>query len=134
MTDIENEIFDACANAVSERYPNITATSSALNAPAEFPAVSIIETNNYTDDRRTDSSGVEKGSVITYDVKAYSGLRTGAKAQAKAIASIVDDFMVSHNFKRTFRSQGEMPGGQSVYVVTSRYMAGVTEDKKLYRR
>ena len=134
MIDIENELFDACVTAVEVGYPGIVATSKNLSAPAEFPAISIVESNNTTDENRRDSSGVERGSILTYDIKVFSNLREGAKAQAKKIAQLADAFMVKNNFRRTFYVQGETTNDSSVYQVSTRYIAGVTNTGRLYRR
>lgn len=134
MIDMENELFDMCVRAVQAKYPDIVATSQQLFAPSAFPSMYVVEADNYTDEDRIDSSGTERGSVVVYEATAYSNLRKGAKAQAKDIAQIIDGSMYENNFRRIGRTQGAMVSDPSVYQVTSRYTAGITDAGKLYRR
>ena len=134
MIDIENQIFDGCARLVLSKYPECMTSSANVAAPASFPAVSVTEGDNATDTTRIDSSGIEKGALLAYDVRVYSNLRKGAKAQAKDIAQMVDGYMNSLNFTRSFKQQGFMASDSSVYQVTMRFIAGVDNNEKLYRR
>lgn len=134
MIDIEIEIFDSCARRVLAEFPEAVTSSANINAPASFPAVSIVQADSRTDSMRADSSRIEKGAVVSFDVECFSNLRTGAKAQAKKLANIVDEYMTSMNFTRTFSVVGEHPAERSIYRVRSRYVAGVDHNGKIYRR
>lgn len=134
MIDIEAKVFDACARAVLEVYPDAFTTSENVAAPASFPAVSIIETNNYTDTTRNDSSREENASVVTYDVKVFSNLRSGAKRQAKEIAQIIDGVLQPLNFNRTYMNRAESPSNSAVFSVSMRYVASVSKDGIISRR
>ena len=134
MIDIEADIFDACAKAILAKYPDCFTTSEYVAAPASFPAVSIMEADNYTDTTRNDSGLGENASVIAYDVKVFSNLRHGAKAQAKDIAQIIDGILQPLNFNRTYTNRIANPAKTSVFEISMRYVASVSKDGIISRR
>lgn len=134
MIDRESEIFDGAVKAASAAFPGINAYSADTLSPAEFPALSVVESSNSVDTLRSDLSRVERAAVVSYDVRALSNARVGAKAQAKAIAAAVDAYMLSINFTRTYMTQGAHPSNASVYQVSCRYTASVGEDGTIHRR
>lgn len=134
MIDIEAYVFDACARAVLEKYPDTFTTSENVAAPASFPSVSIMEADNYLDKARNDSGSDENASVVAYDVKVFSNLRNGAKSQAKDIAQIVDGVLTPLNFTRTYMNRRNEPSNPAVFTVTMRYVASVSKDGIISRR
>lgn len=134
MIDFEKDIFDACARAVLAEYPEAVTSSVNINAPADFPAVSIVEADSRNDVSVSRGSGREVAAVVAYDVNVYSDKRRGARDEAKQIFSVVDDFFGTHNFTRTFRTQGQLNSSSSVYRVYARFVAGIDENGKIYRR
>lgn len=134
MIDFETEIFDGASRAAIAAFPGITVTSVPFAAPASFPSANITESGNVVDTEMTDSGKHERAAIVTYDVYAYSNLRKGAKAEARAVMNAIDGFMGEHNFTRTYMTQGAHPNNQSVYQVYCRYIASVGGDGKIYRR
>lgn len=134
VIDYEADIYDACARAVLADYPDCLTSAVNVSAPASFPACSIVEADSSVDGSRSDSGGIENAALVSYDVKVYSNLRTGARKQAKKILELVDAKMSSMNFRRTYRDQGSMSSDASVYQITARYIAGIDANGKVYRR
>lgn len=134
MIDFEVDIYDKCARAVLAKYPKCLTSAVNVNAPASFPAISIIEADSAVAKDRLDSSGLENAVLVAYDINVYSNLRKGARDQAKKILSIVDDLLVSLNFRRTFRTQGADSNDSTIYHVSARYVAGIDRNGKIYRR
>lgn len=134
MVDIEAIVYDRVARAVLAEYPGAFTSSSYVAAPASFPAVSLAEISSVTDKSTLDSSGRELMSELTFEANAYSDLRVGAKAQARAIAAIIDREMVAMNMTRTYSSQTENITDSSVYRHTMRYVCKAGEDGRIYRR
>lgn len=134
MIDIEADVYDMCARAVLAEFSDCLTSSQNVAAPASFPAVSIVEADNKTDQSMVDSSGREKGAIVAYDVKCFSNLRTGAKRQARKLLQAVDSQLCGVHFRRSFTSQGAMASNPSVYQITARYIAGSTDQGKIYRR
>lgn len=132
--DIEAYIFDRCARAVIEKYPDAFTTSEYVSAPASFPSVSIMEANNVTDTSRNDSSLEENASIVTFDVKVFSNLRHGAKRQAKDIAQIIDGVLQPLNFNRVSMVMSSNPSQSSVFSISARYVASVSKDGIISRR
>lgn len=134
MIDYEIDIYDECARAVMNEFPNVFMSSVKTRAPAEFPAVFLYEKSNTTDENRIDSSHIEKGARITYEVRTYSNLKVGAKKQAKKLADIIDKKLISMNFKRTAYYANVDVLDASIYQVTATYSAGIDQNGKIYRK
>lgn len=134
MIDYEVDVYDACARAVLAEYPKCLTSAVNVSAPASFPAASIVEADSAVAADRLDSSGRENAALVAYDVNVYSNLRKGARDQAKDILNIVDELLVSLNFRRTFRTQGAEANDSTVYHVSARYVAGIDRNGKIYRR
>lgn len=134
MIDVEVDLFDEVAREVLEEYPNAFISSEYVEAPPQFPALSIIETNNVTNEDTEDSSGQEKMSAITYTVDAYSNSATSAKQVCKRILSIVSRVMRQCNMTRTMCAVMDNARDPTVYRMTARYIGLVDENLVMYRR
>lgn len=134
MKDIENEVFDACAEALEAVEPGCFTTSVRTLVPADFPAASVMEISNVTDTSRNTSAAGEQASIVTYRVDVFSNLRQGARTQAKRMAEAVDGVLTNLNFTRVYSSTTYDPSRSSVYQMTFRYTAGVSSEGKIYRR
>lgn len=134
MVDVETEVYSACAEAVLAEWPGAFTTNKHEAVPPQWPAVEIMETGNVEASYLHDSSGRENGSIVEWTVNAYSNLRSGAKAQVKEIAQLVDVQMRSMGFERTF-GQFVQNADSSVYRYTTRYTGVVKpNDSSTYRR
>ena len=71
MIDIENEIFTGLAERLEAKFTKINIVGEEQNAPAEFPTVSIVETDNFTSQLYADSSE-EAFAEVTYTINIYS--------------------------------------------------------------
>ena len=67
MNNIEAKIFDPIATALRAEFDGIYVTGEYVDAPPSFPAVSIIEADNYMDTERMSSQCDEEYSVVMYD-------------------------------------------------------------------
>lgn len=134
MVDIEDEVFDRVATALLEAEPGVFVTSTYVQAPASFPAASLIQANSSTDTRRLDSTGMERATMLTFELNVYSNLRTGARRQAKRLAETADRVMVGLGFNRTMMSRMDNPADSSIYRITARYYASVDDSETIYRR
>lgn len=126
MIDIENHILNTVFNAVQASFPGASCYGEYVPAPASFPCVTLYESDSQTYTPSNDEQLHEHQAIVTYECNVYSDLVSGKKAQAKAIADIVDNAMQNMKFVRTMRSQ--IPNmDRTIYRVTLRYEAIVGE-------
>lgn len=132
MIDIENEVFTRIEGKLRSDYSSIYITGEYNPAPSTFPAVSLIEEDNYEDRRHRDSSGEEKYAGLMYEVNVYSNLQTGRKSQAKEIMKIISDEMKAIGMTRTYKRPIPNKADTSIYRIIARFSAGVDQNKNIY--
>lgn len=134
VPDIETDVFNAVATAIEAEFSDVFVTGEYVHAPEFFPAVSIIEEDNSTFLPALDSEGSHH-SQLMYDVNVYSNLKSGRKAQAKAIMQKIDEKMSEIGFVRLSRQPLTLPNAEtSIYRMNARYRTVVDENKRLLRR
>lgn len=134
MIDVEVDLFDELARAILAEHPEAFVSSEYVEAPPQFPAVSIIETNNATNESTEDSSGEEVMAAITYTVDVYSNSQSNAKQECKAILNVIDERMRRCNLTRLMSSAVDNARDPTVYRMTARYTGLVDRNLVMYRR
>ena len=132
MIDIENEIFKGLAERLEAKFTKINIVGEEQNAPAEFPTVSIVETDNFTSQLYADSSE-EAFAEVTYTINIYSNLGQAKKQETKKILQEIDHFMLNKGFTRV----GQQPitiNNSTAYRLVVRYNGVVSDNKEIYRR
>lgn len=132
MIDIENEIFTGLAERLETKFTKINIVGEEQNAPAEFPTVSIVETDNFTSQLHADSSE-EAFAEVTYTINIYSNLGQAKKQETKKILQEIDRFMLNKGFTRV----GQQPitiNNSTAYRLVVRYSGVVSDNKEIYRR
>lgn len=120
MIDIENYVVNAVATALSD----ILVISEYVEAPPEFPCVSIIEESNVSAETFDNASPNENHADLLYTVNVYSNLQSGAKAEVKDIMEEVDTVLEGLKFQRTM-CQAIPNADRTIYRMTARYTARV---------
>lgn len=134
VPDIETDVFDAVSTAIESEFSDVFITGEYVHAPEFFPAVSIIEEDNSAFLPALDSEGSHH-SQLMYEVNVYSNLKSGRKAQAKAIMQKIDEKMSELGFVRLSRQPMTLPNAEtSIYRMNARYRTVVDENKRLLRR
>ena len=136
MIDVENEIFTKIADAIHavEGFENVYCTSMYEPVPESFPCVTCWEDANAVWRKGRDQSNMENFNDIGYLVEVYSNKEPGKKAEAKALANIVDSVMADLNMTRVLRYPTPNLADASVYRITIRYRGIVSSDGKIYYR
>lgn len=132
MIDVENEVYTRVENRLKSVYPDIYMSGISVPAPPSFPAVSLVEEDNYCDRRHMDSSGQEKYGRLMYEVNVYSNMHMRQKTQAKEIMEIVSDEMSAMGMVRTFKRPIPNKADASVYRIIARFTAGIDKNKNIY--
>ena len=134
MIDIENEVFNAVAKAVREKYPSVFISGEYIRTPPKFPFVSLIEMSNTAYDRTQSSAGLENHASLMYEVNVYSNKTSGKKRECKEISALIDNEMAALGFSRTMLQPIPNMDDATIYRMTGRYTAVISKDKTLYRR
>lgn len=122
MIDIENKVLDTVFAAVRNQYTNANCYGEYVAVPAGFPCVCLYEQSNTTYRRSQDTDLHEHQSNLMYSCNVYSDKANGKKAEARAIAKLVDETMQRMKFTRTFFEP--LPNlDRTVYRITMRYEA-----------
>lgn len=132
MIDIENQIYTPIAKALRNKFSGIIVSGEYINAPPDFPYVSIVEQDNYTTQAHMDNGSVEF-STLMYEVNVYSNKSVGKKAACREIITFIDNLMYSKNFRRISLSPIPNMENATIYRLVARYKAE-TDGTNLYRR
>lgn len=122
MIDIENYVVNAVATALSD----VLVLSEYVEAPPEFPCVTILEDSNVSADTFDNASTTENHADLLYSVNVYSNLQSGAKQEAKRIMASVDTVLEGFKFQRTM-CQAIPNADRNIYRISSRYTARIGE-------
>ena len=134
MIDCESEIFQICADAFRAAYPNGYIAGEYVSQPPKFPAVSVVQMDSTVLNSGRDSSGIENFADVMYQVDVYSNLHNAKKAQAKAIAALIDAQFTRLGFTRSFLQPVQNMNDATIYRITGRYRAVVSKNETIYRR
>jgi len=133
MIDVEVPVYAKVTEALLAAFPDIGLSSEHVRAPPSFPHVSIVELDN-TVYRRSQDENTENHASLLFEWNAYSNLKTGKKAQCRAIAAVLDSAFAALNFTRTM--QNPIPNAESatIYRIVGRHSAVVGKDGLIYRK
>ena len=131
MIDIENKIYSPIRTALVNAYDGIYVTSEPTATSAKFPAVSIVQQDNYMSINRLDNSGTEQFATVMFQVDVYSNKASGRKAQCKEIMGVIDTMLYQLNFTRLSLTPIPM-ANEGYYRLSARYRAE-TDGTNLYR-
>jgi hypothetical protein len=133
MIDIESELFTKIATVLRAAYDGIYVAPEYVPKPPRFPAVFIVEMDNSVLRSGADSQNIENFAEIVYEVNIFSDLHTGKKAQAKAIAALIDSQFAEMGFTRMMLNPVPNLNDATIYRVVGRYRAVVSKDQVIYR-
>lgn len=114
MIDNENLVFDAVSGALRAKFDGIFIIGTELtDTPSQFPAVSIVQTNNEVNKKHSTFDKVDNVASETYTFDVYSNLEVqkDAKQQTKDIVEVIDAMMSGLFYPRTFCQP--LPGADS---------------------
>ena len=131
MIDIENTIYSPIRTALVNQFEGIFVTSEPTATTAKFPAVSIVQQDNYMSINKLDNSGRERYATVMFQVDVYSNKASGKKSQCKEIMSFIDDMMFALNFTRLSLTPIPMEN-LGYYRLSARYRAE-TDGDTMYR-
>lgn len=131
MINVESELFNTISTSVKATYPNAYITSKENNVPTSFPAISVVEIDNYTRTSTLDSSIGENHATVVYEINIYSNKANTNKTETKNILAIIDTQMQQLGFVRQLTKQ--IPTDETIYRIVARYKGLVSSDKLIFR-
>lgn len=134
MINLESPLFTEMATVLRSAYSGIYVTGEHVPIPASFPAVSIVEIDNGTYRRSRTNAKNEQFAEVVYEVNVYSNRTKGKKAEARAIISAIDDMMIGYGFERVMLQPIPNLDDATIYRMTARYRAVVSDNLTIYRR
>lgn len=134
MFNIQKEIFTKVANAVLTSYSTCRITNSFIYAPAQFPCVAIVLSDDGTTYDMRDSSGNDNFRDITIIVDVYSNKTDGKKTEAESIMQIVIDTLFPLNFNMVSCKPFSDINNAQNYRITATFTATVDGSGNIYTR
>ena len=134
MINIESELFNSVSTKVREDYPNIYMVGEYVKSPPSFPAVSLVEMDNYSYSSTQTSTELENHASLMYEVDIYSNKTKGKKTECREIATLVDRLMTDFGFTRVMLQPIPNMDDATIYRIKGRYKAVISKDKVIYRR
>ena len=131
MIDIEAQVYTALRAALVSEYTDIFVTSEPTAVDPHFPAVSIVQEDNYMSINKLDNSGSERFATIMFQIDVYSDKPSGKKSECKEILNTVDEILYKMNFTRLSLTPIPM-NNDGYYRLSARYRAE-TDGTNLYR-
>ena len=133
MVDVEAKIYTPIATALRAEFSGIEVSGEYVKTPSTFPAVSIVESDNYITAAHIDSGNTEKLATLMYEVNVYSNKASGKKSECRAIMARIDELMYRMNFRRILLRPIPNLDNATIYRLTARYRAE-SDGTNLYRR
>lgn len=134
MIDAENEIFSIVATSARTEFAGLYMTSEYVKSPSSFPCVSLVEMDNQIYRNTQSTSGMENHAEIMYELNVYSNKTKGKKSECRDIVAFIDSQMSALGFSRTMLSPIPNMDDATIYRMTGRYKALISQNKTIYRR
>lgn len=127
MIDKENEVYTLVKKAIIAEFPNANVSSVYAPTVAEFPHISIVQTDSTENTDFRDSSNEEKIVNLNYQIDIYSNDEAKGKTECKKILKIVDDTLRRKNFRRTVLTPVPNQNDASIYRLTAQYTVSASQ-------
>ena len=103
MINKETETFVFVADKLRKNFNGIYVIGAELTStPPQFPAVSIVQTNNAINESYSTFGSLENVAKEDYKVEVCSNLEHGKEAQARDITTVISDAMSELGYVRIF--------------------------------
>ena len=132
MIDCESYVFSRIASVLRAAHPGIFVAGEYTASPAEFPAVTIIESDNAVVQRMR-TTNIENAVTLLYEVNIYTNTVGYKKSEAKKILSIIDAEFAKMGFARMMCNPISNLQDATIYRIVARYQATVDKNLWVYR-
>lgn len=132
MIDYFDDIFFLIRDAAQGANPSVAVAEETQKKPAEFPSVTVRETNNYP--VSLDSAQREKFAAVQYRIRIYSNKEVGRRKEAMKIFQAIDRRLTASNFVRRSKSSKPELYHSSLLEIEATYEAVISEGGQIYTR
>lgn len=129
MIDYEVNVFDKVYQKVSPLCAKGKFVNVYVPNPTAFPAGSLVELINRTDQSRQSSTPIENYAVVLYQLDVYAL----TKSKAREVYSVADDEMIALGFTRTGGNFIDNADNVNMFRYTGSYEALVDREGNFYR-
>lgn len=132
MIDIESDVYSAVASTLREKFQGIFTSGEFTDAPARFPAVTIVESDNsiYQAMRTTK---IENAATVMYEISVFTNSVGYKKLEARDIMVAADEEMERLGFTRISMNPVANLQDATIYRIVARYQAIVDRDLWIYQ-
>ena len=134
MFEIEREIYTKVATAILGTYSACRITNSFVYAPAQFPCVALVFSDDGMTYNMRDSSHADNFRDVTITADVYTNLVDGKKTQAEAIMQIIIDTLAPLNFTMVSCKPFSDINNAQNYRITATFTATVDVNGNIYTR
>jgi hypothetical protein len=132
MINAENIMFTRVSDRLEASFPDIFVTGDIIPSPSSFPAVSLVQEQNFPYSKSMDEN-TENHVIAIYEANVYSNLSKGRKSQAYTIARIIDDVFQETGFVRIELKPVPNFADKMIYRLVVRWK-GVHNDRWVFRK
>ncbi len=132
MIDIETILYADLVDDLRARYPGISVSGEATKAPADFPAVTIVEADNSVYQRMR-TTHIENAVRLMYEVNIFTNTIGYRKSEAKDILETIDGEFSRLGFTRTACTPVSNLQDASIYRILARYEAIADRNYRIYQ-
>ena len=130
MIDYSNEVFSVVAKDLRSLYPDIKVIGEYVEAPAEFPTVTLDEVNNVP--VHLDSGAKNKYARVAFRCQVFCN-GVGKRQKARQIYDTVDRILMGNGlFAKSYTTTPAIYNSE-IYCITATYEGVIGEDGVIYR-
>lgn len=130
MIDYSNEVFNTAAKHLRFAYPGIQVIGEYVETPAQFPTVTLDETQNVP--VHLDSADRNKYARVVYRVQIFCN-GEGKRNQSRKIFDSLDRVLMGLGlFVKTYTTTPAVYNSE-IYCITATYEGVIGEDGVIYR-
>ena len=128
MIDIESFVFSNVAEELRAKYPSIFVSGEAVDAPASFPTVTIVEDSNTVLEKARFGNQIENAATVMYEVNIYTNTVGYKKSEAKDILEVIDSVFANLGFTRIMANPMQNLMDIKIYRFVARYRGVVVPE------
>lgn len=133
MIDVQAELYTIGRQAIVEAFPDVEVSSTAVLKPEHIPFVTIIEQDNSTFYRTSDSENIENHAEVMIEVQAWTE-GNDKQSKCRSIMNVIDEAYGKIGLRRLMLSPVTNYNETQLYRMVARYRAVISKEKQIYRR
>lgn len=133
MISPEPSVFNEVATVLRATYSGIFVGGETSNAPARFPATTLIEEDNAVYEKAS-TTNIENAVKVLYALTVFSNKTSGAKQECQKIIATADSVMASLGFTRYSSGPITNLPDDKIYRMVARYTGVCDKNYTIYTK